>query len=347
MVPVAQGCILDQILGRDNLDYGELLQGVSGRSGWYMKAPAGMVPIPGGSFTIGSMGEDIARRINPSRQVAVSSFYMDRHAITNNQYRKFIDDLLAPNDLDDDDDNASIDESSEEDNELSDEYIQKHLVPDMTRWQKDFAHQMADPMAEEYYAHAAFDKFPVVGITWEAARFFADWRTQYLNDYREENGLLPMPRFRLATAAEWTRAARGGKEFAKYPWGGPYVRNEKGELMANFKASRGDYKGSSKYDYTSPVDHFPANGYGLHIGGNVFEWTIDAYNPTATAYTWDLNPVYHDDSQPYKITKGGSWNSIARFLQTDVVDYEHKDKARSYIGFRCVMSHIGEEPDRN
>ncbi len=348
-----QGCLLGQKMD----DRGEAL-GVSGRVGWKMEAPAGMIFIPGGSFKIGSVDQDAASCVNPPRQVAVSSFYADEHAVTNNQYRQFIETLLGEatsqqeQDIAEDQVGDPISDAIEDDvsmekgadaGTISEEFIMQHLYPDMKRWKEDFSHQMSDPMMDEYYEHVAFDNFPVVGVTWEAARYFAAWRTRYLNEYREKKDLWPMPKFRLPTAAEWTYAARGGKEFSKYPWGN-HVRDTEGNLLANFKSNRGNYR-ECKYDYTAPVDYFPCNSYGLHIGGNVSEWTIDAYNPAATVRMWDLNPVYYNEDQPIKVVKGGSWKDIARFVQTDAIDYEHKDRARSYIGFRCVMSHIGEEPN--
>ncbi len=309
---------------------------------------------------IGSVDQDIASSVNPQKQVAVSSLYVDKYQVTNNLYRQFIEALLEEADATQEGDDEADDEedqefsgvvdgaSSDQDEEkvaataLSKEFIMDELYPDMSVWQNDFAHHMADRM-EQYYEHSSFDDFPVVGITWDAARTFSEWRTQHLNDYREEQGLDDMPKFRLPTAAEWVYAARGGKAYAKYPWGGPYVRDLDGELLANFKSSKGNYR-ECQYDNTSPVDHFAPNNYGIHIGGNVSEWTLDAFNPAAAARMWDLNPVYLDDEEPRKVVKGGSWKDVSRFLQTDAVDHEHKDRARSYIGFRCVMSHIGREP---
>ena len=353
LVLLAQGCLLGR--GRD---HGEIV-GLQ-RGGWKMEVPAEMVFIPGGSFTIGSVDQNKASSVNPPRQVGVSSFMADIYAITNGAYRKAIDLWLeeagagqeGKNPMDElGEEPSSVVESStssseEEDSTVySEEFIMQELYPDMTVWQKDFAHHMADRVVENYFEHVAFENFPVVGIKWKAAIAFAELRTQYLNEYRAERGLPPMPKFRLPTAAEWTYMARGGKEFAKYPWGGPYVRDVAGNLLANFKASRGNYREEYKYDHTSPVDDFSPNDYDLCIGGNVAEWTLDAYNPAAVARMWDLNPVYLDDNEPRKIIKGGSWKDVSHFLRTDVTDYEHEGRARSYIGFRCVMSWIGEEPN--
>lgn len=351
---ITQSCLT----GRGSDDHGEVV-GVPGRTGWKMETPRNMVFIPGGSFVIGAVDQDIASLVNPEKQVAVSSLYVDKCQITNNQYRQFIDALLeeaatAQETQNISDEPEEYDTSSvvagvameTEENEWSvpsKEFIMEELYPDMRVWEQDFAHHMADRMVECYYDHPSYDNFPVVGITWDAAKYFSEWRTKHLNAYREDNGLWGgMPQFRLPTAAEWTYVARGGKAFAKYPWGGPYVRNAEGELLANFKSSRGNYR-ECVYDHIAPVDHFAANDYGLHIGGNVSEWTLDAYNPASSAYVWDLNPIYHDEEEPRKIIKGGSWKDIARFLQTDAIDYEYQDKPRSYIGFRCVMPHIGEE----
>lgn len=333
-----QSCAL---IGVGNNDQGEA-RGVR-RSSWKMTVPFNMVLVPAGSFMMGAVDDDIAAKITPNRRITVSKYFMDATPITNNIYRQFIEDMLT---------NATEAVDGETEDEASagvfegfdEEFIMTKLYPDSNVWHSDFAHHMADTWVDYYYEHPAFDDYPVVGISWEAARCFADWRTAYLNEYREQKGLPPYPNFSLPSAAQWEYAARGGKELAKYPWGGPYIRDYEGELRANFKSGRGSFSEEGGDAYTSPVRKYPPNDYGLYdMAGNVAEWTLDAYNPASVTRIWDLNPVYLDDEQPMKIVKGGSWKDISRFLQTGVSDYEHKDSARSYIGFRCVIPYIGSE----
>ncbi|BDD00235.1 SUMF1/EgtB/PvdO family nonheme iron enzyme [Persicobacter psychrovividus] len=306
-------------------DQGELI-GADGREGWSMDVPFGMVPIPAGTFHMGQADEDVARsQINMNKQVTIGSFYMDDSEITNNEYRQFTNHLLE--------DSVSV---------LGEEEIMAKYYPDTTVWMKDFTHHYGDPLLESYYFHPAYDDFPVVGVSWTAAQYFCDWRTNYLNVWREEEqGLFRMPKFRLPSEAEWEYAARGGRDMAKYPWGGPYLRNAKGCMLANFKPGRGNYYDDG-YAYTSPVYSFFSNDYGLYeMSGNVSEWCQDAYNPAASALVWDMNPTYNDDNEPRKVVRGGSWKDIAYYLELGTRDFEYQDSTRSYIGFRCAMTYLG------
>ena len=317
-----QGCSL--FGGGSGEDYGELV-GVQGREGWVMTVPYGMVVVPAGTFHMGQADEDIAAsQINFNKQITVGSFYMDDTEITNNEYRQFVNAMLE--------DSAST---------LGEDFIMQELYPDTSVWDRDFAHHMGDPLVEYYYMHPAFDDYPVVGVDWEAARYFADWRTDYLNAYRVSQGDFVMPDFRLPSEAEWEYAARGGRDMATYPWGNPYIRNAKGCMLANFKPGRGNYYDDG-FAYTAPVAAYFANDFGLYdMSGNVAEWCEDAYNPASVPLVWDLNPTYFDEEQPRKVVRGGSWKDISYFLETGTRNFEYKDSARSYIGFRLAMTHLG------
>lgn len=318
-----QSCGLFGGGGRSD-DQGNLV-GVQGREGWEMTVPYGMVTIPAGTFHMGQADQDVAAtQINFNKQITIGGFYMDDTEITNNEYRQFMEAILQ--------DSAQI---------VGEDEIMELYYPDTTVWVKDFSHHMGDPLMVYYYSHPAFDDYPVVGVSWEAAKYFSRWRTEYLNDYRASNGLFPMPNFRLPSEAEWEYAARGGRDMAKYPWGGPYIRNSKGCMLANFKPGRGNYFDDG-FAYTAPVASYFANDYGLYdMSGNVAEWTEDAYNPASVPMVWDLNPTFFDETEPRKVVRGGSWKDIAYFLETGTRTFEFKDSTNASIGFRCAMTYLG------
>ncbi len=215
------------------------------------------------------------------------------------------------------------------------------VYPDTTAWVKDFSFAYNDPMHDEYFWHVAYNSYPVVGVTWEQASAFSDYRSRrYINNTKNKNARVA--EFRLPTEAEWEYAARGGLSNAPYPWGGPYLMTN-GCFLANFKPKRGDYIEDSKtgnYIYTAKVKSFKPNGYGLYdMAGNVSEWTQTPYYSSTYSVTPSSNPyVGRSGNNPLKVVRGGSWKDVSYQLMVSSRDYENKDTARSYIGFRCVQN---------
>ncbi len=222
------------------------------------------------------------------------------------------------------------------------------VYPDTLVWVRDFSYSYNEPMTRNYFWHPAFDDYPVVGVTWGQANAFSAWRTKFWSDYREERGEAINDPFRLPTESEWEHAARGGRDLAPYPWGGPYLRNSKGCLLANFKPGRGNYPDDGGF-YTVRADAYWPNDYGLfNMAGNASEWTITAYHPASYSFVHDLNPdIRYDakDDDPItlkrKVIRGGSWKDIGYYLQTGVRHWEYQDSAKSYIGFRNVLTFLG------
>ena len=75
---------------------------------------------------------------------------------------------------------------------------------------------------------------------------------------------------------------------------------------------------------------------------------MTAYAENAYAFIHDLNPdIRYDakDEDPEglkrKVIRGGSWKDIGYFLRTGTRHYEFQDSAKSYVGFRCVLTHMG------
>ena len=130
-----------------------------------------------------------------------------------------------------------------------------------------------------------------------------------------EDGIL-LPKYRLPTEAEWEFAAlalignrnpytyNNIESRKKFPWNGSSAKAEKnhrkygiieGNLLANFKAGRGDYKGIAGWsndgaDITNQVGSYPPNDYGLYdMAGNVSEWVADVYRPIIDADANDFS----------------------------------------------------------
>lgn len=217
------------------------------------------------------------------------------------------------------------------------------IYPDTTVWIRDFEYSYNEPMHNDYFWHDAYSEYPVVGISWQQAKAFCNWRTKFKNDDQKDRGKQFVNKFRLPTEAEWEYAARGGIESGTYPWGGPYVISDTGCFMANFKPQRGDYAADQAL-YTVEAKSYEPNDFNLYnMAGNVSEWTNSSYDPSSYDYVSTMNPNGGDGSNKRKVIRGGSWKDVAYFLQVSTRDYEYRDSARSYIGFRTVQDYMGEE----
>lgn len=223
-----------------------------------------------------------------------------------------------------------------------------NVYPDTTAWVNDFDNAYNEPYVRMYFAHAGYNDYPVVGVSWEQATAFCNWRTDYLRRSLGKVGVYVEP-YRLPTDAEWEYAARAGNNENMYPWEGDLpLTEDKGCFYANFKPNEGNYIKDGQL-ITAKVGTYSPNGFGLYdMAGNVSEWTSTAYTESVGKLTNDLNPQYRYDSakeDPYKmkrkIVRGGSWKDVAHNIRSDLRMWEYQNEQRSYIGFRCVRSQIG------
>ncbi|MBD5238448.1 MAG: SUMF1/EgtB/PvdO family nonheme iron enzyme [Bacteroidales bacterium] len=223
-----------------------------------------------------------------------------------------------------------------------------NVYPDTTAWINDFDNAYNEPYTRLYFSNGLYNDHPVVGVSWEQATAFANWRTDFLRRSLGKEGVYVEP-YRLPTESEWEYAARAGEDDNIYPWAGDLpIMEDKGCFYANFKPADGNYMRDGHL-ITSKVGTYSPNDFGLYdMAGNVSEWTSTAFTESVGKITSDLNPQYRYDAakeDPYKlkrkIVRGGSWKDVVSDIRSDIRMWEYQNEQRSYIGFRCVRTQIG------
>lgn len=252
-----------------------------------------------------------------SRFVKIAPFYIFRFETSNSLYLYYLDHLRFVE---------------------KDEAAYRNALPDTLVWRMKLAYN--EPYVAYYLRHPAYRNYPLVGVSWEQANAFCAWLTK---TYNATPGMkYKNVRFDLPTANEWKAAARGGIKYAPFAWGGPNLRNSKGEQLANYRRisesamMRDTVDGKLVYiadpddnfagmlndaaDITAPVDAYWPNSYGLYnVCGNVEELVKEK-----------------------GISKGGSWHDPGHYLLlTSKEQYTAKEPASAERGFRIVM-HVGQ-----
>ena len=168
---------------------------------------------------------------------------------------------------------------------------------------------------------AAIKDHPVVHVSWNDAKAYADW----------VGGRLP-------TEAEWEHAARGGLGDVRFPWG-DQEPNDRDFTPCNIW--QGQFPDVNTqldgYAATAPARSFDPNGYGLfNMAGNVWEWTSEPFRLRSTKREIKARQA---QIKGHKLLKGGS------FLCHESYCYRYRVAARSgntpdstttHQGFRVV-----------
>jgi len=235
----------------------------------------------------------------------------------------------------------------------NDEYVMDTVAvsPHESVWSADFPNAQMTVMDANYFSNRVYQYNPVVGVNWKQARAYADWRNTQVRYLIKNNPNLRNFKlsFSLPTEAQWQYAAE-----AKLNPDDTVERtvkttlNEKTgqeQLSLNFKQGEGMYA-SDGATFTLPVTSYTPNAFGIYnMAGNVSEWVLDAFSPSASQLVNDLNPALLYDATSNdaatmrrKVVRGGSWKDNGDMLNTDTRSFEDQDAVHSYIGFRCVMA---------
>lgn len=210
----------------------------------------------------------------PSRQTAsTSSFCLSRNLVTNREYKEFI---TATN----------------------------HRIPSITEaeyQQQGFLVHPYSKVKEFLWQDGTYptgsDRHPVVLVSYKDALAYARWKGKQTGET-----------YRLPTAKEWEKAARG-EESRYFPWGNNWL-------------DEATNAASSGMNYTSKVASFPLSKsvYSVEdMAGNVFEYTSTLRSQNSVT-----------------VMKGCSWDDLPGFCRAAYQHTRPVDSRHILFGFRLV-----------
>src|SRR6056297_666795 len=268
---------------------------ISGKKDFY-KVPKDFAFIPMGTTTYNG------------KTISVDAFIMQKTEVTNKQYREFLNSLKNNKELE----------------------KLKIAQIDTVKWRQDGKYN--EPYVNFYHKHPAYDNYPVVNITREAAELYCEWLSQKWEKENDQN-----VKFRLPTEYEWIYAAKAGTN-NKFPWEENSLINKKGEPMCNYKHIEQykirEYKDGkikifneelakekSVKTILAPVDSYEANEFELYnMSGNAAEMVAEK-----------------------NVIKGGSWNSTGYYMMIESEsEYTEEDIPSPYVGFRVIYTIMPE-----
>lgn len=241
--------------------------------------------------------------------VTCEGFFMSKKEVSNFNYQEYLDDLKKAGKME--------------------EY--RLALVDSAKWNS--AYFKGDKYVQHYFNHKAYKYYPVVNLTHQQAEKYCEWLTQVWHDYTKNPSLV----FRLPKRAEFLRAANGTSLYRPYAWDSPYLRTQKGKMMANFlqidggaitrDSITGKFKivtnyfdpignGSEYADVTAPVESYFPNEFGIYnLNGNVSEMVFEQ-----------------------NIAVGGDWNSPGYDIRNQST--KKFTEANPMVGFRPVMTFV-------
>ena len=267
----------------------------------------------------------------PQRKVFVKAFYIDKHEVTNAEYKEYLNYLIQNRvrlpfyeDI-----GIPIPEDWR--------YLQKTEDEKMGRWEDEKNLSTSQLLSYK----EGMENNPVSDVDWYMANSYCQWKGK-----------------RLPTEEEWEKSARG-TDGRKYPWG-----NEENKGYANTRGQKTEERRQKTEDgkmgrwedekkiltsqplnlSTSAVGSFQrdVSPYGVNdMGGNVAEWTSSLYRP------YSGSPVAEREAfkREFYVVRGGSYlinahesaRASARYYMLPTrmpraADAWHGD---GMVGFRC------------
>jgi formylglycine-generating enzyme required for sulfatase activity len=186
-----------------------------------------------------------------------------------------------------------------------------HVPPDNPFWTRSKSSYFREPERKDPDKPWTYHLKPMIAVGWpEAEELATRLSTEHVT-------------YRLPTEAEWEKAARGGLNDCRYPWGNEPPTPDRCDF--------------DRFEQLSihPMRHCPPNSYGLYaMSGGVWEWTRDWYDAAYYASSPVVSPT-GPEAGTEKVIRGGSWADCAEVQR---VSFRASQPAATSINARHGMS---------
>jgi len=305
-------------------------------------APPGMRPIPTGTYVrVLANGQGESYEFG-TRYVYISDFLMDQTEVTNEQMAAALQWAF---------DQGLV---SVEDNKVRNVQGDSRILMDLA--QTDCRLTWDDSNSIFGIKTDKGVGYPCVEVSWYGAVAYCNFRTLMENpgrtpcyDFSDWSCDWNATGYRLPTESECEKAARGGLEEKRFPWGDTITHEQ-----ANYRSDANIFYDTSETrglhptwnqggsPGTSPVGSFPPNGYGLYdMAGNVQEWCWDRFGGE-----WSNYPLAERDPKGpdtgtianVRMFRGGEWFANAYQLRCSFRAYLGEETFGWNLGFRTVLA---------
>lgn len=321
------------------------------------KTGPGLVLVPGGTFVMGNVEEDVTYEYdNIPKRASVSSFYIDETEVANVHYREYLHWLGRTF------------------GETYPQLIEK-ATPDTLVWNEELAYN--EQFVKYYFRHPAYNDYPVVGVSWLQANEYCKWRSDRVNEsmliqegiiefnpnqygadnfntesyllgqyeamekkgmpnldpngeptrrVRFDDGIL-LPDYRLPTEAEWEYAALAVVSAPDeeryddrqiYPWKGSSVRNpEHGKWQGDLMANFRRGQG----DYAGIAGNLNDKAEITAPVKSYMPNNFGLYNMAGNVSEWCLDvyrPLTNYDSEDFNPFRGNVFKTVAKDAEGNV-----------------------------
>ena len=267
-----------------------------------------MVPVPGGTFRMGSPADEVGRDADegPVREVALEPFWMGAHEVTWDAYHVFM---------------------------LQQDKSRRPADPDRVAPQDELADAVSRPTPP--YVPMDFnmgvDGYPAIAMTQFAAKQYTKWLTMKTGRFH-----------RLATEAEWEYACRAGTTTA-WSFGDDVDDLEEAGWFFDNADDQYQKVGSlppnpwGLYDMHGNVAEWCLDGYDAKIHGKLEAGVLDPVNWATALYprvvrggSWDHDP--EDLRSAARMSSRAGWKVQDPQIPKSI--WYHTDA--KFLGFRVV-----------